>query len=93
MMIGMKSRSRIGSKGQVVIPKEIREKASLRAGSDVVFDLRDSEVIIRRANPPGKDYTQYFISTYSQKLKRKVDIKRLLGEESFERTTTERSIS
>lgn len=40
---------RITSKGQVTIPKEIREKAGLLPGSKVEFSLIDGEVRVRKA--------------------------------------------
>jgi AbrB family looped-hinge helix DNA binding protein len=40
---------RIGTKGQVVIPKELRERAGLLPGADVEFELRGRQVSIRAA--------------------------------------------
>lgn len=46
--------SRIGAKGQVVIPKELRDRAGLHPGSEVEFELRgDAVVIVGRRAPPG----------------------------------------
>ncbi len=39
--------SRIGTKGQVVIPKAIRDKVGLYPGSTVDFTLTDGEIRIR----------------------------------------------
>jgi len=39
---------RIGPKGQVVIPKFIREKLGIEPGGHVVVELRGSELVIRR---------------------------------------------
>jgi AbrB family looped-hinge helix DNA binding protein len=81
------TRMTVGPKGQVVIPKQIREKVGLREGSDVNVDLRGDEVIIKRVAPgDNRSYVDFFISTRSKKLKKEVDIKRLLEEEKFERT-------
>lgn len=47
---------RVGAKGQVVIPKEIRDRAGLHPGSDVEFELdRGNVTIVRRrdARPLG----------------------------------------
>ncbi len=38
--------NRIGAKGQVVIPKPLREKAGLTPGSEVDFELRGGEVVL-----------------------------------------------
>ena len=39
--------ARMGTKGQVVIPKAIRDRVGLHPGDEVDFDLRDDEVIVR----------------------------------------------
>lgn len=46
---------RIGAKGQVVIPKAIRDQANLHPGDKVGFELRDGGeiVIIANERPPG----------------------------------------
>lgn len=35
---------RVGAKGQVVIPKDLRERAGLRPGTDVEFELNGKQV-------------------------------------------------
>lgn len=42
----------IGEKGQVVIPKDIREMLNLRKGEKVVFEIRDKEVVIKTEENP-----------------------------------------
>jgi antitoxin PrlF len=39
---------RVGAKGQVVIPKELREQAGLGPGADVDFEAVDDGVVIRK---------------------------------------------
>jgi antitoxin PrlF len=42
----------ITSKGQVTIPKHIRDSLSLRPGSKVLFDVNDAgEVVLRKSEP------------------------------------------
>ncbi|MHA1209221.1 MAG: AbrB/MazE/SpoVT family DNA-binding domain-containing protein [Candidatus Freyarchaeota archaeon] len=41
----------VGPKGQVVIPKDVRDALGLREGSEVVVELRGDEVVIKRAKP------------------------------------------
>ena len=41
--------SAVSSKGQVTIPKEIREALDLKPGDKVVFIERENEVTIRRS--------------------------------------------
>lgn len=45
---------RITSKGQVTIPKEIREKAGLLPETEVEFRIEGGSVVIRRAKRPGR---------------------------------------
>ncbi len=39
---------KVGAKGQVVIPKTIRDRIGIRPGDEVAFDSDDREVRIRR---------------------------------------------
>lgn len=39
---------RVGTKGQVVIPKEMRDELGLRPGDGVVFELKGRAVVISR---------------------------------------------
>lgn len=40
---------RVGPKGQVVIPKELRDALGIEAGSEVTFWLEDDHVAVRPA--------------------------------------------
>jgi len=44
---------KISSKGQVVIPKEVREKLGLRAGDYLLVELEGDEVKLRKVKPIG----------------------------------------
>lgn len=41
---------RIGEKGQVTIPKELRDQLGLGAGSEVAFELQDASLVIRKVD-------------------------------------------
>ena len=43
---------RIGAKGQVVIPKAIRDRANLHPGDEVEFELRDAEIVLVARRSP-----------------------------------------
>jgi AbrB family looped-hinge helix DNA binding protein len=45
---------RIGAKGQVVIPKALRDRARLQPGDEVEFEMRNEEIVLvaRRAPAP-----------------------------------------
>jgi antitoxin PrlF len=44
---------RIGPKGQVVIPKEMRDQLGLRPGDEVIFTLEGGSVRLRPARAQG----------------------------------------
>jgi AbrB family looped-hinge helix DNA binding protein len=46
--------SRVGPKGQVVIPKELRDRLGIRPGDEVVFSLVDGGVLVEPAGR-GRD--------------------------------------
>ncbi len=70
----------VGSKGQVVITKEIREKTGLKEGSHVTIDARGEEVVIKRASPPTGSYVECYSTTYHKKLRKMVDLRAILEE-------------
>jgi AbrB family looped-hinge helix DNA binding protein len=49
----------VSSKGQVVIPKEIREKLDLREGAKVEVRIRDDEVVMRPSKGDGRDWRRW----------------------------------
>ncbi|MGQ9721997.1 MAG: AbrB/MazE/SpoVT family DNA-binding domain-containing protein [Candidatus Jordarchaeum sp.] len=73
----------IGPKGQVVIPKDIRDALGLREGSEVVIEMKGDEVVLRRAKPEYEEesFTDYFTRTHSPKLNEPINIKKLIEEE------------
>lgn len=46
----MKLRRKVGQKGQVVIPKDIREKLGIKPNTEVFFTEKDDKVIIEKKN-------------------------------------------
>jgi AbrB family looped-hinge helix DNA binding protein len=74
----------VGPKGQVVIPKRMRESLGLKPGVEVVLELREQEIVIRKPQVSGS-YADYFIATSAPKLRKKIDVKQLLDQEVEER--------
>ena len=68
----------------MVIPKDIRDKIGFKEYSDVIVDSSDDYVIIKKLKPESVTYVDYYCTTYSKKLKSKVDIKKI-AEEQYER--------
>ena len=77
----MKRRIKIGPKGQIVIPKDIRDKLGIKEFSEVLIELRGTEVVISRSAPISASHADFFTSTYAKKLKQKVDVKKVMDEE------------
>ncbi len=49
----------ISEKGQVVIPKDAREKLGLKAGSEIVFEVEGDVILIRKKLSP-KEFLEEF---------------------------------
>jgi antitoxin PrlF len=45
---------RIGTKGQVVIPKALRDRAHLHPGDEVDFELRNEEIVLVARRVPAR---------------------------------------
>ena len=74
----------IGPKGQIVIPKRIRDALGLKPGVNVTIKIRGDEIIISKPKIEGT-YTEYYISTSSPKLEEPVDIKKIITEQVAQR--------
>ena len=74
----------VGPKGQVVIPKRMRDTLGLKPGVEVILEMRDQEIIIKKPQVRGS-YTEYFTTTSAPKLKKPIDIKQIITQEAEER--------
>ena len=45
---------RVTEKGQVTIPKHLRDEFGIGAGSEVVFERADDSIVIRKAAAPSR---------------------------------------
>ena len=73
-------RKNVGQKGQVVIPKQLRDAIGLKPGVEVILELRGDEIVISKPKIEGS-YTEYYTTTQSPKLKKLVNIKELIDQE------------
>lgn len=80
----MRIRRKVGPKGQIVIPKVIREHLGITPGDEVVMEVREREVVISSGMRP-EEFVEDFCSTVDKKLSRKIDLGRLLELEVEER--------
>ena len=77
----MEKKMKVGSKGQVVIPKEIRDITGIKENTEVMVSLNGDKILIKPVKPLTESYSKYYTSTYSKKLKDYIDINKILYEE------------
>ena len=71
----------IGEKGQVVIPKDIREHLGLKIGEKVVFEVKDEKVTLKKEQDVDEFLKEFFtIARLKQSISAK-DIKKILEEQ------------
>lgn len=66
--------AKMTSKGQITVPKAVREKLNLDTGSKVVFIQKGDDVIVQNANdlPTGKSIVYYTLTEESLPAMRKL---------------------
>ena len=71
----------IGEKGQVVIPKDIRDSFGLKEGSKVVFEVKDKEIVIKPEQNPEEFLKDFFNILKLKKRLTSKEIKRIILEQ------------
>jgi AbrB family looped-hinge helix DNA binding protein len=72
---------RVGEKGQIVIPKDVRDYLGLKPGSEVTLEVRGEELIIKPGVSPEK-FVEEFVNVPKKLEKIDIDtLKRVLEEE------------
>ncbi len=77
-------RREIGEKGQVVIPKDIREFLKIRSGSNVIFEIEKNEVKLKPEENINEFLEEFF--TIARTKGKNLTLKdiRKLEEESYD---------
>jgi AbrB family looped-hinge helix DNA binding protein len=67
---------RVTSKGQVTIPKHLRRRAGIRAGSEVDFAQRDGEIVVTKSGPrrPARPPAAQEFAAYLERVTGVVDL-------------------
>lgn len=73
-------RRKLGPKGQVVIPKDIREKLSLTEGAILNFEVEDDAIVVK-PEPSAEEFVARFLSVKGKKLRKRIDWKSILDDE------------
>lgn len=61
----------ISSKGQVVIPRQVRERQEIRPGDDfVLFELSNGDILLRRSRLPKRSLAWHLRRLRGLKLQR-----------------------
>lgn len=60
------SKSKLTSKHQTTIPKEVRKLLLLEKGDEVVFEIENGQVTLRKATPLDLEYFASVESTLSE---------------------------
>ena len=74
---------KIGPKGQVVIPKDIRQHMGVEPGSEVIFEVREKEVVMEPSRAPA-DIVNEYVSIVTSKLKSSIQLDQIIEEEALE---------
>lgn len=73
----------VGPKGQVVIPKDVRQHLGVEPGSEVIFEVRENEVVMKPSKAPARIVDEY-VSIVTSKLKDRIQLERIIEEEAIE---------
>jgi antitoxin PrlF len=60
------SGSKLTSKFQATIPKDVRKKLKLKAGDTIIFDSVRGDIIIKKGTPLDKEYLRALTDTLSE---------------------------
>ncbi len=59
----MSALSKISSKNQITVPKEVRERLGIQPGDILAYDIEDERVILRRVEPFDREFHEALAKT------------------------------
>lgn len=68
----LKLKRKVGSKGQVVIPKPIREELGIHAGEEVYFYVQEGKVIVEKKS--AETFLEEFLNEVKEKREEPAEI-------------------
>ena len=84
----LRLKSKLGPKGQAVIPKEIRDMMGIKPGSEVLFEVRGDEIVIKPLQDRSSVDELTRLIPRELKVKDEVDLKKIILSEALERWST-----
>ncbi len=77
-MVGIQLHATVGEKGQIVIPKPIRDMFHIRPFTELIFDVEKENIILKRKEQ-GLAILEEYISAFKKKKKlpKKIDWNKL----------------
>ena len=79
----MMAKMRMGSKGQVVIPKHFRDDFGLKSGEEVMMDYTGKEIVIKKTASNIAEIAR-MIANSGKKIKVTPELLKRLDEEEYE---------
>jgi AbrB family looped-hinge helix DNA binding protein len=58
--------SKISSKNQITVPKEVRERLGIQPGDILAYDIEDERVILRKAEPFDREFHEALAKTLQE---------------------------
>ncbi|MBA2376390.1 MAG: AbrB/MazE/SpoVT family DNA-binding domain-containing protein [Rubrobacter sp.] len=62
----MASFAKVGKKGEIELPEDVREKARLKEGDSLSVETKEDGSIILRPTPPVREYTDEDIEMFAR---------------------------
>ena len=81
---------KVGEKGQVVIPEQIRREAGIMAGSTVRFDYREGLIVVEPEKTDSERLKE-FCNVIPPEKRRRFDIDKVFGQSYEERSGKRRN--